>query len=153
MKQARDPEMPPRLSLPLSSRSQVPTDNTSLPSSACQGRTDGSTSSAVFFPVSQVCAWILSGWQTSSVCTGIPCLCWQVCLHNYFFKKNSLFTLLDTITGAQPLPGSSARTIMPWKTWPGSCRADSEFDLHQNQRELCTKKEGVIKSLWYKYLN
>lgn len=47
--------------------------------------TDCGTSSTVFFQVSQVCAWILSGWQMSSICTSIPWLCWQVCLHNYFF--------------------------------------------------------------------
>lgn len=70
-----------------------------LKTSACRTyclreETDCGTSSTVFFQVSQVCAWILSGWQMSSICTSIPWLCWQVCLHNYFFFKTACLRFL-----------------------------------------------------------
>lgn len=44
--------------------------------------TDHSTNGTGSFQASEVCAWILSGWQTSSVHMGIPHSCGQVCLRN-----------------------------------------------------------------------
>lgn len=86
-KQAQALKMSPKLFLPLAFHSQGLTENISLQNWLFEGGDRLGDSSTVFFQVSQVCAWILSGWQMSSICTSISWLCWQVCLHNYFFKK------------------------------------------------------------------
>lgn len=66
--------------------------------------TDHSTNGAGSFQASEVCAWILSGWQTSSVRTGIPHSCGQVCLHNYLLKKKKLlvYPSWHNTTGTAP---------------------------------------------------
>lgn len=114
--------------------------------------TDCSTSSAVFFRyLKNVPGSCQAGRCQAYARVFHACADRFVYIITYF--KNCLFTLLDMITRVQCLPVSSPHTIIPWKTWRLSCCVGSEFDLHWNRRQIYTKKEGVIKSLQYKYLN
>lgn len=82
-------------------------------------QTDCETSSTMFFRVSQICAWIVSGWQMSGIHTSIPWLCWQVCLHNFFFL-NCMFTLPDTVTVSSTcaLEDLTSELLHRFRVWP-----------------------------------
>lgn len=100
-----------------------------------------STSSTVFFQVSEACAWILSGWQMSSICRGIPCMCWQVCLHNYWLKNQLVYSSWHDNMGTAPactlhsyhcsLEDPTCWLLQGFRVWPP---LESAGTLHKERR-------------------